>query len=77
MDTNIKLTKSHSHNTIALCCNEKNTSVQNDLRKADIFCDAKILLEDGGCIPIHRVILCRATEFFQSVYFSCSLMKFH
>lgn len=65
MDNDIKHTKSHSYNTItALSGAEKNASVQNDLRKSATFCDAKIVLEDGGCLPIHRVVLCNATEYF-------------
>lgn len=34
------------------------------LQKSNTFCDALILLEDGGCIPVHRVILCSASDYF-------------
>lgn len=40
-------------------------NVPFNLRSSNTFCDASILLEDGGCIPVHRVILCSATEYFQ------------
>lgn len=35
-----------------------------DLRKSNTFCDALIQLEDGGSIPVHRIILCTASEYF-------------
>lgn len=78
MDNDINNTKSHSYNTIAeLFGAEKNVCVQNDLRKSATFCDAKIVLEDGGCLPIHRVVLCSATEYFQWVSKTNSHFKFH
>lgn len=38
--------------------------IQDELRKTNTFCDATILLEDGGRIPVHRVILCNACDYF-------------
>lgn len=37
----------------------------NNLRKSNIFCDASIRLDDGICIPIHRLILSTACDYFQ------------
>lgn len=36
----------------------------NDLRKSNIFCDAIIQLDDGNGIPIHRIILSTACDYF-------------
>lgn len=37
----------------------------NNLRKSNIFCDASIRLDDGNCIPIHRIVLSVASDYFQ------------
>lgn len=56
----IKRTKSPSYKT-----DESSTNhTLIDLRKSNTFCDALILLEDGGCIPVHRVILSATSEYF-------------
>lgn len=39
--------------------------IQNKLRTSSTFCDASIQLDDGVRIPVHRVILCSASEYFQ------------
>lgn len=61
--------KSESYNTFGPNSTKSNFSVQNELRQSADFCDAFILLEDGGRIPIHRVILCSASDYFQYVLF--------
>lgn len=37
----------------------------NNLRKSNIFCDASIRLDDGNSIPIHRLTLSTACDYFQ------------
>lgn len=56
----IKCTKSDSYKA------DEPSSSQRliDLRKSNTFCDALIQLEDGGRIPVHRIIMCTASEYF-------------
>ncbi|XP_031627271.1 kelch-like protein 10 [Contarinia nasturtii] len=63
-----KQTKLHSNNIINNCM--ISTCELNELRKSNIYCDANILLDDGGSIPIHRIILSNATEFFYKLFMS-------
>lgn len=44
---------------------QQNLNCQLSMRKSSTFCDAVILLEDGGSIPVHRIVLCTASEYFQ------------
>lgn len=37
----------------------------NNLRKSNTFCDAIIRLDCGSHIPVHRIILSTACEYFQ------------
>lgn len=48
----------------AISKSDRNSSIQGELRKSNTFCDATILLEDGGRIPVHRIILCNACDYF-------------
>ncbi|KAG4076580.1 hypothetical protein HA402_001867 [Bradysia odoriphaga] len=70
MEPPIKRSKSDKSNEPSL--NQKSLS---DLRKSNTFCDALIVLEDGGCIPVHRVILCTASGYFYNLFMSSPIDK--
>lgn len=60
-----KQPKSYSYNPLTQYGIGECDGIQNELRKSKKYCDANILLDDGGCIAVHRIILCNSIPFFQ------------
>lgn len=57
--------KSKNYNKYVQYSTQRYAHIQNKLRTSSTFCDASIQLDDGVRIPVHRVILCSASEYFQ------------
>ena len=52
------------------CLSHHQLETQSELRTNNTFCDARISLDDGGVIFVHRVILCASCDYFRALFTS-------
>lgn len=53
------------HHANKSCLSQHTLNAQTEMRSTNVLCDACIRLDDGGCIYVHRVIMCAASDYFR------------
>lgn len=52
------------------CLSYHTLEAQTEMRASNTLCDACIRLDDGGCIYVHRIVMCASCEYFRALFTS-------